>query len=56
MGRVPFELWFSADASAVDVTSIFADLLARNRGPDPLNPGRRHRPDYGVSASLGKCC
>src|SRR5262245_26903435 len=27
-------------------------MLARNRGPDPLNPDRRRAPDYGVAASL----
>ena len=37
---------------AVDVTNIMAGLLARNRGPDPLNPDTRRQPDYGVSASL----
>jgi hypothetical protein len=37
---------------AADVTSILAELLARNRGPDPLNPDSRQLPDYGVSASL----
>ena len=36
----------------VDVTAILAELLARNRGPDPLDPDRRRVPDYGVAASL----
>src|SRR5262245_60272453 len=36
----------------VDVTSILAQLLARNRGPDPLNPGNARTPDYGVAGSL----
>ncbi len=37
---------------AVDVTPVLAELLARNRGPDPLNPESRRPPDYGVAASL----
>jgi hypothetical protein len=37
---------------AVDVTLVLSELLARNRGPDPLNPDRWQPPDYGVSASL----
>jgi hypothetical protein len=37
---------------AVDVTAILAELLARNRGPDPLDPETRRPPDYGVAASL----
>jgi hypothetical protein len=37
---------------AVDVTAALAELLARNRGPDPLNPDQRRAPDYGVAASL----
>jgi hypothetical protein len=36
----------------VDVTDVFAELLARNRGPDPLDPDARQPPDYGVAASL----
>jgi hypothetical protein len=36
----------------LDVTAILAELLARNRGPDPLDPDRRRAPDYGVTASL----
>src|SRR5687768_6961128 len=37
---------------AVDVTPVLSELLALNRGPDPLNPDLRRRPDYGVSAAL----
>jgi hypothetical protein len=36
----------------VDVTSILAQLLARNRGPDPLNPDIARTPDYGIAGSL----
>jgi hypothetical protein len=36
----------------VDVTDVFAELLAGNRGPEPLNPDARQRPNYGVVASL----
>src|SRR5207249_3237120 len=39
-------------ALAIDVTTILAGLLARNRGPDPLHPDRRQPPNYGVAASL----
>ena len=35
-----------------DVTSAVVDLLSRNRGPDPLNPGSHIRPNYGVNAIL----
>jgi hypothetical protein len=37
---------------AVDVTSTLVKMLARNRGPNPLNPGTPLPPDYGVTASL----
>lgn len=37
---------------AVDVTHVLAKLLARNRGPDPLDPDTRRPPDYGVAGSL----
>jgi hypothetical protein len=37
---------------AVDVTPILAEVLARNRGHDPLNPDARQPPDYGVIAAL----
>jgi hypothetical protein len=37
---------------AVDVTPIMTELLARNRGPDPVNPDQRQSPDYGVVATL----
>jgi hypothetical protein len=37
---------------AIDVTGIFAEYLAGNRGPDPADPGRRQTPDYGVVATL----
>jgi hypothetical protein len=36
----------------VDVTPIVAEHLADNRGPDPADPTRRQRPDYGVVACL----
>ena len=37
---------------AVDVTGIFAEYLAGNRGPDSANPERRQTPSYGVVATL----
>jgi hypothetical protein len=40
------------EAVPVDVMAILAELLARNRGPDPLDADRRRVPDYGVTASL----
>jgi hypothetical protein len=36
----------------VDLTSVFAAYLARNRGLVPGDPDARQPPDYGVSASL----
>jgi hypothetical protein len=36
----------------IDVTAVLQELLANNRGPDPLNPDSRQPPKYGVSASL----
>jgi hypothetical protein len=36
----------------VDITPIFAEHLARNRGPDPANPDRRQPPEYGIAAQL----
>jgi hypothetical protein len=36
----------------IDVTSIFADYLAGNRGPDPNDPEHRQKPNYGVIAKL----
>jgi hypothetical protein len=36
----------------IDVTEILTGLIARNRGPDPLNPGTARKPDYGIEASL----
>ncbi len=36
----------------IDVTPIFAEHLARKRGPDPRAPGHRQTPDYGIVASL----
>jgi hypothetical protein len=36
----------------IDVTEILTDLVARNRGPDPLNPDTPRKPDYGIEASL----
>jgi hypothetical protein len=35
-----------------DVTAAIADLLARNSGPDPVDPDSRRSPDYGIAASL----
>ena len=37
---------------AIDLTPVFSDYLARNRGPVPGAPDARQPPDYGVSASL----
>jgi hypothetical protein len=37
---------------AIDVSLVLAELLSRNRGPDPLNPEVRLRPDYRVAATL----
>jgi hypothetical protein len=37
---------------AIDVSPILMELLARNRGPDPLNPGSRQPPNYGITARL----
>jgi hypothetical protein len=37
---------------AIDVTPILSEYLAGNRGPDPADPDRRRRPDYGVTATL----
>jgi hypothetical protein len=36
----------------VDVTSILAETLSHNRGPDPLNPDVRIPAKYGISAFL----
>jgi hypothetical protein len=36
----------------VDVTPVFRNYFARNRGPVPADPNKRQPPDYGVSASL----
>lgn len=36
----------------VDITSIFADHLAGNRGPDPNDPEHRQRPNYGIIAKM----
>jgi hypothetical protein len=41
-------------AVAVDITAILAELLSRNRGPDPLNPGGRRAANYGVAAALDR--
>lgn len=37
---------------AVDVSHVLSGMMARNRGPDPLDPGTRQQPNYGVAASL----
>jgi hypothetical protein len=37
---------------AIDVTRILSEHLAGNLGPDPADPDRRRRPDYGVTATL----
>jgi hypothetical protein len=36
----------------INVTPIFAEQLARKRGPDPHDPGHRQAPDYGIVATL----
>jgi hypothetical protein len=36
----------------MDVTSVLSELLAHNRGLDPLNPDHRQPSNYGVTASL----
>lgn len=36
----------------VDVTSIFTDYLAGNRGPDPNDPEHQQMPNYGIIAGL----
>jgi len=36
----------------IDVTPTFVELLARNRGPDPREPGSRCAPNYDVAATL----
>jgi hypothetical protein len=36
----------------IDVTPIFAEQLAGNRGPDPSDPKHRQAPAYGVTATL----
>src|SRR5439155_1767726 len=37
---------------ALDVTLTLKELLAENRGPNPLDPETRQPPNYGVVASL----
>jgi len=37
---------------AIDMTGIFAEYLAGNRGPNPADPQRRQTPNYGVVATL----
>jgi hypothetical protein len=36
----------------VDLTAIFVEYLARNRGPDPNDPDYRQRPNHGIEAEL----
>lgn len=36
----------------VDITPVFSEYLARNKGPVPRNPELRQAPNYGVSATL----
>ena len=36
----------------MDVSSVIADLLSANLGPDPISPAIRRRPNYGVQAAL----
>jgi hypothetical protein len=36
----------------IDLTPIFSEHLAGNRGPDPADPNGRQQPNYGVRASL----
>ncbi len=37
---------------AVDISSVFEALLAKNKGPVSGSPGARESPIYGVSASI----
>jgi hypothetical protein len=37
---------------SLDVTPLFAEYEAGNRGPDPANPTLRRQPDYGIAATL----
>jgi hypothetical protein len=37
---------------ADDVSHVLSGIMARNRGPDPLDPEIRQQPNYGVAASL----
>lgn len=36
----------------IDLTPIFIEHVAGNRGPDPADPNGRHQPNYGVTASM----
>lgn len=36
----------------VDITCALSELLARNRGPDSVNPETRRQPSYGVTGLL----
>ena len=36
----------------IEVTPVFVEYLAGNRGPDPNDPDRRQQPNYGVTATL----
>ncbi len=38
----------------INATSVLAELLSHNLGPDPLDPENRCPPNYGVGASLDK--
>jgi|LakMenE18May11ns_1017448.scaffolds.fasta_scaffold9104736_1 hypothetical protein len=36
----------------MDITSAVSEMMSRNRGPDPLSPDARTRPNYGITAAL----
>lgn len=36
----------------IDVTSVLRDYVAHNSGPDPSDPTRPQRPNYGIAAKL----
>ena len=40
------------DRVSVDVTPVFAEYFAGNRGPVPNDPGSRQPPHYGIAANL----
>jgi len=36
----------------MDITPVISSYLSTNLGPDPENPGKRKKPEYGIRASL----